>query len=226
MRQVSQCGPSLTRYSKTWLPATQRRAERRLQAGDVRAWAAAFGEMGTLAGPGESQVAAGIVTAILTALVGSALPGPGSSIRATSVQIKSASADRRSDDGAARRAREAAGSRDRRAGRPVHRPGGSGRCHGGSGSPGTHDTAADRVAGASARRTDRALPDAEADAHRRGASLQRRRAGRCGGSRRGRADPARSFRPRSRDPTNRGSSAPRPRQVPDRANRRPGGLRR
>ena len=40
-----------------------------------------------LAGPGESQAAAGIVTAILTALVGSGLPGPGSSIRATSVQI-------------------------------------------------------------------------------------------------------------------------------------------
>ena len=63
-------------------------AERRLQAGDVRAWSAAFGEAGTGAGPGESQVAAGIATAILTALVGSALPGPGSSIRATSVQIK------------------------------------------------------------------------------------------------------------------------------------------
>ena len=40
------------------------------------------------AGPGESQEAAGIVTAILTALVGSALPGPGTSIRTTSVQIK------------------------------------------------------------------------------------------------------------------------------------------
>ena len=64
--------------------------ERTLQAGDVRAWAAAFGEAGTLAGPGESQAAAGIVTGILTALVGSALPGPGSSIRAASVQIKGA----------------------------------------------------------------------------------------------------------------------------------------
>ena len=63
-------------------------AERRLQASDVRAWSAAFGEAGALAGPGESQVAAGITTAILTALVGSVLPGPGSSIRATSVQIK------------------------------------------------------------------------------------------------------------------------------------------
>ena len=64
--------------------------ERTLQAGDVRAWAAAFGEAGALAGPGESQAAAGIVTGILTALVGSALPGPGSSIRSASVQIKGA----------------------------------------------------------------------------------------------------------------------------------------
>ena len=64
--------------------------QRTLQAGDVRAWAAAFGEVDMLAGPGESQGAAGIVTAILTALVGSALPGPGTSIRTTSVQIKGA----------------------------------------------------------------------------------------------------------------------------------------
>ena len=64
--------------------------QRTLQAGDVRAWAAAFGEADMLAGPGESQGAAGIVTAILTALVGSALPGPGTSIRTTSVQIKGA----------------------------------------------------------------------------------------------------------------------------------------
>jgi phosphotransacetylase len=64
-------------------------AERILQPGDMRAWAAAFGEGDMLADPGESQAAAGIVTGILTALVGSALPGPGSAIRATSVQIKS-----------------------------------------------------------------------------------------------------------------------------------------
>ena len=63
-------------------------AERTLQAGDLRAWAAAFGEGDMLAGPGESQAAAGIVTAMFTALVGSALPGPGSSIRSVSVQIK------------------------------------------------------------------------------------------------------------------------------------------
>ncbi|MGO9740476.1 MAG: phosphate acyltransferase [Roseiarcus sp.] len=62
--------------------------QRTLQVGDVRAWAAAFGE--ALAGPGESQEAAGIVTGILTALAGSALPGPGTSIRSTSVQIRSA----------------------------------------------------------------------------------------------------------------------------------------
>jgi phosphate acetyltransferase len=69
-------------------PGDTASTERTLQAGDVRAWSAAFGVVGTLAGPGESQVAAGIVTAILTALVGAALPGPGSSIRASSVQIK------------------------------------------------------------------------------------------------------------------------------------------
>ena len=64
--------------------------ERTLQGGDVRAWAAAFGDTDLLAGEGASQGAAGIVTAILTALAGSALPGPGSSIRSTSVQIKAA----------------------------------------------------------------------------------------------------------------------------------------
>jgi phosphotransacetylase len=64
--------------------------ERTLQTGDLRAWAAAFGEGDLLADPGASQATAGIVTAMLTALVGSALPGPGSSIRAASMQIKGA----------------------------------------------------------------------------------------------------------------------------------------
>jgi phosphate acetyltransferase len=63
-------------------------AQRQLQAGDVRAWEAAFGEINTLVGPGESQAAAGIVTAMLAALVGLALPGPGACIRTASVQIK------------------------------------------------------------------------------------------------------------------------------------------
>jgi len=64
--------------------------ERTLQAGDVRAWANAFGDVDMLAGPGERQGAAALVTAILTALVGSALPGPGASIRTMSVQVKGA----------------------------------------------------------------------------------------------------------------------------------------
>ncbi len=64
--------------------------QRVLQAGDVRAWASAFGEVDMVGGPGESQGAAGIVTAILTALLGSALPGPGTAIRTTSVAIKGA----------------------------------------------------------------------------------------------------------------------------------------
>jgi len=61
--------------------------QRTLQAGDVRAWAAVFGEAGMATSPGATQAAAGIVTAMLTALTGSALPGPGSSIRAASVRI-------------------------------------------------------------------------------------------------------------------------------------------
>ena len=101
--------------------------QRTLQAGDVRAWAAAFGDADMLAGTGESQAAAGIVTAMLTALVGSALPGPGSSIRATSVQIKGALPIGAVMTAAARGAGEAAGSGDRRAGRPMHRSGGPGR---------------------------------------------------------------------------------------------------
>lgn len=69
-------------------PGDTASAQRTLQTGDMRAWAAAFGDVDMLAGPGESQGAAGIVTAMLTALVGSCLPGPGSSIRTTSVQLK------------------------------------------------------------------------------------------------------------------------------------------
>jgi phosphate acetyltransferase len=71
-------------------PGDAASVQRTLQAGDVRAWTTAFGEVGMLTAPGESQAAAGIVTAMLTALVGSALPGPGSSVRATSLQIKGA----------------------------------------------------------------------------------------------------------------------------------------
>ncbi len=69
-------------------PGESASVERRLQAGDVRAWEAAFGDVDLPAAPGESQAAAGIVTAILTGLVGSSLPGPGACVRASSVQIK------------------------------------------------------------------------------------------------------------------------------------------
>ena len=61
-------------------------------------------------------------------------------------------ADRRGDDGATRRAGEAVGSGDRRAGRPVHRPGGSGFRHRDAGSSGADDAAATPSGGASARR--------------------------------------------------------------------------
>jgi phosphotransacetylase len=64
--------------------------QRTLQARDIRAWATAFGDVGQLAEAGDVQDAAGIVTAILTALIGSTLPGPGSSIRSTAVQVRSA----------------------------------------------------------------------------------------------------------------------------------------
>jgi phosphotransacetylase len=64
--------------------------QRALQARDLRAWAAAFGDVDPLAEPGDMQSATGIVTAILTSLVGSALPGPGSTIRSTTVQVRSA----------------------------------------------------------------------------------------------------------------------------------------
>jgi phosphate acetyltransferase len=82
-----------TNVNKTFdeiAPGDAASVQRTLQVGDVRAWGAAFGEVDMLAGPGESQGAAGIVTAMLTALAGSALPGPGTSIRAISVQIKGA----------------------------------------------------------------------------------------------------------------------------------------
>jgi phosphotransacetylase len=65
-------------------------AQRSFQAGDVRAWATAFGDAGLLDESGHGHGAAGIVTALLTSLVGSALPGPGSSVRSTVVQVHAA----------------------------------------------------------------------------------------------------------------------------------------
>jgi phosphate acetyltransferase len=64
--------------------------QRTLQAADVRAWTTAFGDAGALAESTDGQGAVGIVTAILTGLAASALPGPGSSVRSASVQVKRA----------------------------------------------------------------------------------------------------------------------------------------
>jgi hypothetical protein len=97
--------------------------ERGLRAGDVRAWEAAFGDVDLPAAPGESQAAAGIVTATLTALVGSLPPGPGASSRNASVQIKGALPIDAVMNRTPRRAREAYGSGNRRAGRTLFRSG-------------------------------------------------------------------------------------------------------
>jgi phosphate acetyltransferase len=64
--------------------------QRILQAGDVRAWAAAFGDVGALSGAADWDGVAGIATAVLISLVGSALPGPGSSVCSMTVQFKRA----------------------------------------------------------------------------------------------------------------------------------------
>jgi phosphate acetyltransferase len=74
--------------------------QRNLQPGDLRAWANAFGEAESITGPGERQrgprwllcssCLTGIVTGWLTALAGSALPGPGTTIRSTSLQVHAA----------------------------------------------------------------------------------------------------------------------------------------
>jgi phosphotransacetylase len=64
--------------------------QRIIQAEDLRAWGAAFGDADLLAGAGESQAIAGIITGLLTALAGSELPGPGSVVRTTRVEIMGA----------------------------------------------------------------------------------------------------------------------------------------
>ncbi len=179
-----------------------------------------------LAGPGESQAAAGIVTGMLTALVGSALPGPGSSIRAVSVQIKGALPIARGDDGAARGAGEAAGPGDRRAGWSVH-------------GPDRARIVATAILEVLAPTTRQQRQVAE---HRLEGLIERCRTLKpmltgvvhpCSAdaltgadrSRRGRADSSRSLRPRGRNPADRGSCASGHRQVSDRGHRGSRGLR-
>jgi len=64
--------------------------DRALQASDLRAFAAAFGDADLLGASDAGQGASGIVTAIMTGLVATALPGPGSLVLATSLWIKGA----------------------------------------------------------------------------------------------------------------------------------------
>ncbi len=71
-------------------PGDSAGTERTLQIGDIRAWGAAFGDADTLADPAETKGAASIVSGILAALAGSALPGPGTAIRSSTVEVKAA----------------------------------------------------------------------------------------------------------------------------------------
>src|SRR6516165_7086509 len=64
--------------------------QRMLQPGDVRAWASAFGGADGPEGVVGENASAGIITAVLTSLVGSTLPGPGASIRSSSVRVRRA----------------------------------------------------------------------------------------------------------------------------------------
>jgi phosphate acetyltransferase len=63
---------------------------RTVRAADLKAWAAAFGDAGLLAGAGEAQAAAGFAASLFAALVGSALPGPGAAIRSSTVTLEAA----------------------------------------------------------------------------------------------------------------------------------------
>jgi phosphotransacetylase len=62
--------------------------QRTLRAGDVRAWATAFGDVGLLAEPDHGAGVASIVVALMTSLVGTTLPGAGSSVRSSEVQVR------------------------------------------------------------------------------------------------------------------------------------------
>ena len=61
--------------------------QRVLQRRDARAWAAAIGEIGASAADTEHKAAVAILTAMLSAMVGSSLPGPGSAIHAITLTL-------------------------------------------------------------------------------------------------------------------------------------------
>ena len=134
---------------------------------------------------------------ILTGLAGSALPGPGSSIRAASVQIKGAL-----PIGVVMTARLVVREKRPDQGIVVL----DGQCTDPAGRVvatavlefSRRRRGSDASRGASARRPCRALSGSQADADRRRASLQRRCAGGRRGGCGGRTDRACSFRPRGR----------------------------
>lgn len=63
-------------------------SSRALQAADARAWANAFADGAPLAGDAAGQVAVGLLSSLFAGLVGSSLPGPGSTVRALNVDVK------------------------------------------------------------------------------------------------------------------------------------------
>jgi len=71
-------------------PGDTASAQRTLQSRDIRAWGVAFGDAPASAELTPTHGTPGIVTALFTALAGSTLPGPGSSVRSIAVQVKTA----------------------------------------------------------------------------------------------------------------------------------------
>jgi phosphotransacetylase len=71
-------------------PGDSASMRRTVQAGDLRAWAAAFGDAGRFCGAGAGQAETGVVASVFAALVGTGLPGPGAAIRAATVIPKAA----------------------------------------------------------------------------------------------------------------------------------------
>ncbi len=63
----------------------QATTHRTFQARDLRAWANAFGDVALLDGSSDMQDTAGVVTALFTGLVRSALPGPGAHVHSIAV---------------------------------------------------------------------------------------------------------------------------------------------
>jgi hypothetical protein len=64
--------------------------QRMWQPGNLRAWTNAFGGADVPNGGIDENDSAGIITAVLTSLAGSTLPGPGATVRSASVRVRRA----------------------------------------------------------------------------------------------------------------------------------------